>query len=65
MSRRTLGFDRFFGKTTYAKENGNIHIANRAFENVANLKYLERALTKQNFTQVENKRRLNSGNATI
>jgi hypothetical protein len=41
----------------------HINIANRFFENVAQLNYLGKTLTNQNFIEEEIKRRLNSGNA--
>jgi sorting nexin-29 len=44
-------------------QNHGIKIANRSFEGVAELKYLETTLTDQNCMQEEIKSRLNSGNA--
>jgi hypothetical protein len=44
-------------------QNRYINIANRSFENVLQLKYLETTVTNQNLIQEEIKRRLNSGNA--
>jgi hypothetical protein len=44
-------------------KNYNIKIANRAFENVAQFKYLGSTVTNQNLIQDEIKRRLNWGNA--
>jgi hypothetical protein len=43
--------------------NQNIKIANRAFENVSQFKYLGTTVTNQNLIQEEIKRRLSSGNA--
>jgi hypothetical protein len=40
-----------------------MNIADRSFENVAQLRYLGTTVTHQNFIQEEIKRRLNSGNA--
>jgi hypothetical protein len=45
-----------------AEQNHSINIANRCFENVAQLKYLHTTVTNQNMIQKEIKRRLNSGN---
>jgi hypothetical protein len=52
-------------KTKYKKagQKLGIKIANRSFESVAKLKYLETTLTDQNFIYEEIKSRLNSGNA--
>jgi hypothetical protein len=44
-------------------KNRDIKIANRAFENVSQFKYLRTTVTNQNFIQEVIKRRLNSGNA--
>jgi hypothetical protein len=44
-------------------QNHDIKIADRAFENMAQLGYLGRAVTNQNLIQGEIKRRLNSCNA--
>jgi hypothetical protein len=46
-----------------AEQSHGIKIANRAFENVAQFKYLGTAVTNENLTEKEIKRRLNSGNA--
>jgi hypothetical protein len=46
-----------------AGQNHDIKTANRCFENVAQLRYLETTATNQNLIQEEIKRRLNSGNA--
>jgi hypothetical protein len=45
-----------------AGKNQDIKIANRAFENVAMFRYLEMAVTNQNFIQEEVQSRLNLGN---
>jgi hypothetical protein len=45
------------------KENHNIKIANRSFENVAQFKYLRTAVSNQNSIQKEIMRRLNLGAA--
>jgi hypothetical protein len=45
------------------KKSHSIKIANRSFGNVAKLKYLETAVTNQNFIQEEIWRKLNSCNA--
>jgi ribosomal protein S2 len=46
-----------------AEQNHDIKLANRCFENVAQLRYLGTTITNQNLIQEEIKRRLNSGNA--
>jgi hypothetical protein len=46
-----------------AGQNYDIKIANRCFENVAELRYLATTTTNQKSIQEEIKRRLNSGNA--
>jgi hypothetical protein len=46
-----------------AGQKNSIKITNRAFEGVAEFKYLGTTLTDQNYTQEEIKSRLNSGNA--
>jgi hypothetical protein len=43
-------------------QNRDIKIANRAFENVSQFRYLGMTVTNQNLIQEEIKRRLNSGN---
>jgi hypothetical protein len=45
-----------------ASQNRDIKIANRSFENVSHIRYLETTVTNQNLTQEEIKRRLVSGN---
>jgi sorting nexin-29 len=44
-------------------QNHEIKVADRSFENVAQLKYLGTIVTKENLTQEEIKRSVNSGNA--
>jgi hypothetical protein len=44
------------------RENDDINVANRSFENVAQFKYLGMPVTTQNFIQEEIKRRMNLGN---
>jgi hypothetical protein len=44
------------------RQNHNIKIANRFFENVAQFRYMGTTVTNQNLIQEEIKRRLNSGN---
>jgi hypothetical protein len=46
-----------------ARQNHDIKIGNRCFEDVAQLRYLETTITNQNLIQEEIKRKLNSGNA--
>jgi hypothetical protein len=46
-----------------AEENHDIKIGNRAFENVAQFKYLGTTVTNQNLIQKEIKSRLNSDDA--
>jgi hypothetical protein len=46
-----------------ARQNHDIKLSNRSFENVAQFKYLETAVISQNLILMENKRRLYSGNA--
>jgi hypothetical protein len=48
-----------------AGQNHDIKIANRYFENVAQLRYLGTAIRNQNLIQKEIKRRLNLGNALL
>jgi hypothetical protein len=52
-----------FRKTPHAGQNYYIKIANRFFENVADLKYLGTKMTNTNLIPEEIKRRLNMGNA--
>jgi hypothetical protein len=44
-----------------ARQNHDIKIANRCFENVGQLRYLGMTVTNQNLVQEEIKNRLNSG----
>jgi hypothetical protein len=46
-----------------AGQNHDINIANRCFENVAQLRYLGTTVTNQNLIQEEIKKRINSGKA--
>jgi hypothetical protein len=46
-----------------ARQNLDIKIANRCFENVAQFRYLGTTLTGQNLIEEEIRRGLNSGNA--
>jgi hypothetical protein len=46
-----------------AGQNHDIKVANRCFDDVAQLKYLGTTVTNQNLIQEEIKRRLNLGNA--
>jgi hypothetical protein len=45
-----------------ARENHNIEVSNRSFENVAQFRYFGMTITNQNLNQEEIKRRLNSSN---
>jgi hypothetical protein len=45
------------------KQDQDIKIANRSFENVCQFKYFRTTVTNQNLIQEEIKRRLNYGNA--
>jgi hypothetical protein len=47
----------------YVGQNRDIEVASRSFENVSQFKYLGTAITNENLSQEEIKRRLNSGNA--
>jgi hypothetical protein len=68
---KEVGLEINVEKTTYmlmsrhqnVGQNQDIKIANRAFENVSQFKYLGTTVTNQNLIQKEIKRRLNSGNA--
>jgi hypothetical protein len=44
-------------------QNHNIKVANRSFENIAQLRYLGITITNRNWIQNKIKGRLNSGNA--
>jgi hypothetical protein len=44
-------------------QNHDMKVANRSFENVAQLRYFGMTVTNQNLIQVEIKKRLNLGNA--
>jgi hypothetical protein len=46
-----------------AGQNHAIKLANRRFENVAQIRYLGKRITDRNLIQEEIKRRLNSGNS--
>jgi hypothetical protein len=46
-----------------ARQNYDIKIANRCFENVTQLKYFGTRVTYQNFVRKETEKTLNSGNA--
>jgi hypothetical protein len=45
----------------YAGQNCDMKIANRYFENMAQVRYLGTTIINQNLIHEENKRRLNSG----
>jgi hypothetical protein len=53
----------FLGYVTASRQNHDIKIGNRCFENVAQLRYLGTTITNENLIQEEINRRLNSGNA--
>jgi hypothetical protein len=55
------GMQYFFDKYIL-RQNYDIKIANRYFENVTQFRYLGTTITNQNLIQEEIKRRLNSGN---
>jgi hypothetical protein len=71
VSNKEVGLEVNAQKTKYmllsrhqnAGQNRDIRIADRCFENVSRLRYLETTVTNQNLIQEEIKRRLNSGNA--
>jgi hypothetical protein len=46
-----------------AGQNRDIKVANKSFENMAQVTYLLTTITNQNLIQEEAKKRLNSGNA--
>jgi hypothetical protein len=70
---KEVGLEVNLEKTTYMlmscsqtiRQKHSIKTANRSFEDVAEFKYLGKALTDQNCMHVEIKSRLNSGNASF